>query len=99
MKVALVHCSGEARDPSALHLLLEPRDRLRPRDMDAVASSVLGGVAGFVGSAQDVSRASAGGGDRDDADADAQREAPLPPYVGELFDRPRELPGELFRLG
>src|SRR6266566_5203832 len=99
LKVALVHRSGEAHDPSALHLLLEPRGRLRLRDMDAVASRVLGGVAGFVGGAQDVSRASARGGDRDDADADAQREAPLPTYVAELFDRSLELPGDLCRLG
>src|SRR6266480_5338883 len=49
LKVALVQRSGEAHDPSVLHLLLEPRDRIRLRDMDAVASSVLGGVAGFVG--------------------------------------------------
>src|SRR5439155_15015202 len=98
LKMALVHRSGEAHDPSALHLLLEPRGCLRPRDMDAVASGVLGGVAGFVGGAQDVSRASARGGDRDDADADAQREAPLPPYVAELFDRSLELPGDLCRL-
>src|SRR5207248_9974926 len=65
---------------------------------DAVASGVLGGVAGFVGGAQHVSRASARGGDRDDADADAQREAPLRRYVAELFDRPLQLPGDLFRL-
>src|ERR1700704_4839375 len=95
LKAALVHRSGEARDPSALHLLLEPSGRLRLRDMDAVASGVLGGVTGFVGGAQDVSRASARGGDRDDADAGAQREAPLPPDVTELFDRPLELPGDL----
>src|SRR6184192_1912655 len=48
LKLALVHRSGEAHDPSALHLLLEPRGRLRLRDMDAVASRVLGGVAGFM---------------------------------------------------
>src|SRR6058998_1911376 len=99
LKVALVHRSAEANDPSALHLLLEPRGCLRLRDVDAVASGVLGGVAGFVGGAQDVSRASARGGDRDDADADAQREAPLPPYVAKLFNRPLELPGDLCRLG
>src|SRR6266536_4472191 len=99
LEPALVHRLGEPHDPSTLHLLLEPGGRLRLRDMDAVASGVLGGVAGFVGSAQDVSRASACGGDRDDAYGDAQREAPLPPDVAELFDRPLELPGDLCRLG
>src|SRR5207244_12501977 len=71
LKVAFVHRSGEADDPSALHLVLESSCRLRLGDMDAVASGVLGGVAGLVRGAQDVSRASARGGDRDDANADA----------------------------
>src|SRR5881398_1438775 len=99
LKLALVYGSGEAHDPSGLDLLVDPGGRLRLPDMDAVASGVLGGVAGFVGGAQHVSRASARGGDRDDADANAQREAPLRPYVAELFDRPLQLPGDLFRLG
>src|SRR5438046_4516339 len=81
LKAALVYSSSEARDPSALHLLLEPRGRLRLRDPDAVAPGVLGGVAGFVGGAQNVRRASACGGDRGDAAAEDRREAPLTQHV------------------
>src|SRR5256884_6278387 len=81
LKLALIDRSGEAHDPSGLDLLLDPGGRLRPRELDAVASPVLGGIAGLVGGAQHVSRASALRRDGDDADADAQREAPLPqPY-------------------
>src|SRR5207302_9053975 len=98
LKLALVYGSGEAHDPSGLDLLVDPGGRLRLRDMDAVASRVLGGIACLVGGAQHVNRASTRSGDRDDADANAQREAPLPPYVAELFDRPLQLPGDLFRL-
>src|SRR2546430_1941115 len=99
LKLALVYRSGEAHDPSGLDPLLDPGGRLQPRELDAVASPVLGGIARLVGGAQHVSRASALRGDGDDADADAQREAPLPPRVPEVFDRPLELPGDFFRLG
>src|SRR2546429_184192 len=99
LKLALVYGSGEAHDPSGLELLVDPGRHLRLREMDAVASCVLRGIAGLVGGAQHVSRASARRGDGDDADADAPREAPLPPRVPEVFDRPLQLPGDLFRLG
>ncbi len=38
-------------------------------------------------------------GDRDKADADAQREALLLPHVAEVFDRAPELSGDFFRPG
>src|SRR2546429_9724446 len=66
---SLVYGSGEAHDPSGLDLLVDPGGRLRLPDMDAVASGVLGGVAGFVGGAQHVSRASARGGGCEDGRA------------------------------
>src|SRR5712671_5585056 len=66
--------------------------------MYAVASCVLGGVAGSVGGAQNLGRAFARCGDRDEADADAQREGPLPPRVAKVSDRTLELPGDFFRL-
>src|SRR2546423_13580678 len=62
LKLTLVHGSGEAHDPSGLDLLLDPGGRVRAREVDAVASSVLSGIAGLVGGAQHVSRASAPGG-------------------------------------
>src|SRR5438046_9499141 len=47
--------------------------------------------------------ASAGGGgdagERDDADTDAERESPLPPYIRGARDRPLEAPSDFFRLG
>src|SRR5258706_12598225 len=67
--------------------------------MNAVAPCVLGGVAGGVGGAEDVGRASARRGDRDETDADAQREGPLLPHVAEVFDRTLELPSDFLRLG
>src|SRR5437667_6844001 len=78
LKVALVHRSGEAHDPSALHLLLEPRGRLRLRDMDAVASRVLVAQPSFDGHTPDVNPPYALGGHLHDADNNANRDAQLP---------------------
>src|SRR5438552_3044752 len=58
LKLAIVHRSGEAHDPSGLDLLVDPGGRLRLRDMDAVASGVLGGVAGLVAAAPAAASAS-----------------------------------------
>src|SRR5258706_8918549 len=65
--------------------------------MDAVASCVLGSVAGSAGGAQDVGRASTRRGDRDEADADAQRETPPLRHVAVGFDRPLELACDFLR--
>ena len=83
-----------------LHLLvLDSRGRVQPAEANAVAPCALGGVAGIVGGTQQIGRSGGPGGDRNDADTDAEREGLFLPRVWCAFNRPLEAARDFFRLG